>query len=135
MPPLGKDLSPPFKLSGMVTFLTIPSHWNTCSDDSAIPEHGEWRSKNTQAQYSSSIESKYKFEYKYGLRSDLRGPPDPPSACVLAHAPSSVPPQHCKNIWVTLTIFWSSQLHAYCVRDTLQNFKGGYHSHSESECS
>ena len=43
--------------------------------------------------------------------------------------------EHCKNIWVTSTIFWSSQLHACCVRDTLQNFKGGYHSHSESECS
>ena len=42
---------------------------------------------------------------------------------------------HCKNIWATLTVFWSSQLHACCVRDTLQNFKGGYHSHSESECS
>ena len=41
---------------------------------------------------------------------------------------------HCKNVWVTLTVFWSSQLHACCVRDTLQNFKGGYHSHSESEC-
>ena len=27
---------------------------------------------------------------------------------------------HCKNIWVTLTIFWSSQLHACCVRDKLQ---------------
>ena len=27
---------------------------------------------------------------------------------------------HCKNIWVTSTIFWSSQLHPCCVRDTLQ---------------
>ena len=27
---------------------------------------------------------------------------------------------HCKNIWVTSTIFWSSQLHACCVHDTLQ---------------
>ena len=27
---------------------------------------------------------------------------------------------HCKNIWVTSTIFWSFQLHACCVRDTLQ---------------
>ena len=27
---------------------------------------------------------------------------------------------HCKNIWVTSTIFWSSQLHVCCVRDTLQ---------------
>ena len=26
------------------------------------------------AQYSSGIKSKYKFEYKYGLRSDLRAP-------------------------------------------------------------
>ena len=86
MPPLGKDLSPPFKLSGMVTFLTIPSHWNTCSDDSAIPEHGERRSKNTQAQYCSGIESKYKFEYKYGLRSDLRGPQTPlVHACLCTH--------------------------------------------------
>ena len=32
-------------------------------------------------------------------------------------------PLHCKNIWVTSTIFWSSQLHACCVGDTLQNFK------------
>ena len=30
---------------------------------------------------------------------------------------------YCKNVWVTSTIFWSSQLHACCVRDTLQNFK------------
>ena len=29
-----------------------------------------------------------------------------------------------KNIWVTSTMFWSSQLHACCVRDTLQHFKG-----------
>ena len=70
MPP-----SPPsFKLSGTVTFLTIPRRWNTCSDGSAIPEHGERCSKNTRARYSSSIKSKYKFEYKYGLRSDLRAP-------------------------------------------------------------
>ena len=27
---------------------------------------------------------------------------------------------HCKSIWVTSTILWSSQLHAWCVRDTLQ---------------
>ena len=27
---------------------------------------------------------------------------------------------HCKNIWVTSTILWSSQLHACCVRDMLQ---------------
>ena len=42
------------------------------------------------------IESKYKFEYKYGLKSDLRAPnfkkkfwgsmpPDPPSACSRTH--------------------------------------------------
>ena len=30
---------------------------------------------------------------------------------------------HCKNIWVTSTIFWSSQLHACCVHDTLQTSK------------
>ena len=30
---------------------------------------------------------------------------------------------HCRNIWVTSTKFWSSQLHACCVCDTLQNFK------------
>ena len=41
---------------------------------SAIPEHGERRSKNTRARYSGGIESKYKFEYKYGLRSNLRAP-------------------------------------------------------------
>ena len=78
VPPLGKDLpfsAPPlFKLSGTVTFLTIPRHWNKCSDGSEIPEHGERHSKNTRARYSSGIESKYKFEYKYGLRSDLRAP-------------------------------------------------------------
>ena len=28
-----------------------------------------------------------------------------------------------KKIWVTSTIFWSSQLHACYVRDTLQNLK------------
>ena len=65
---------PPFKLSGTVTFLIIPRPWNMCSDGSAISEHGEQRSKNTRARYSSGIESKYKFEYKYGLRSDLRAP-------------------------------------------------------------
>ena len=27
---------------------------------------------------------------------------------------------HCENIWVTSTFFWSSQLHACCVRDMLQ---------------
>ena len=31
---------------------------------------------------------------------------------------------HCKNIWVTSTMFWSSQLHAYYVCDTLQHFNG-----------
>ena len=30
---------------------------------------------------------------------------------------------HCKNILVTSTIFWSSQLHDCCVRDTLQTSK------------
>ena len=30
---------------------------------------------------------------------------------------------HCKNIWVTSSIFWSSQLHDCCVRDTLQTSK------------
>ena len=30
---------------------------------------------------------------------------------------------HCKNIWVTSTIFWSSQLNACCVCDTLQTSK------------
>ena len=34
-------------------------------------------------------------------------------ACSKKHA-------HCKNIWVTSTILWSSQLHACCVRDMLQ---------------
>ena len=43
-------------------------------DSSAIPEHGERRSKNTWAQYSSGIKSKYKFEYKYRLRSNFRAP-------------------------------------------------------------
>ena len=34
---------------------------------------------------------------------------------------------YCKNIWVTSTIFWSSQLHACCVCDSyITNFKGGY---------
>ena len=27
---------------------------------------------------------------------------------------------HCKSIWITSAIFWSSQLHACCVCDTLQ---------------
>ena len=31
--------------------------------------------------------------------------------------------QHCKNIWVTSTMFCWSQLHACCVRDTLQTSK------------
>ena len=26
---------------------------------------------------------------------------------------------HCKNIWVTSIIFWSSQLHTCCVSETL----------------
>ena len=49
-------------------------NWNTCSDGSAIPEHGKWCSKKHWDRYSNAIESKYKFEYKYGLRSDLRAP-------------------------------------------------------------
>ena len=32
---------------------------------------------------------------------------------------------HCKNVWVTSTMFWSSQLHACCVCDT--NFKEMLH--------
>ena len=32
-------------------------------------------------------------------------------------------PIHCKNIWVTTTIFWSSQLHACGLYGILQNFK------------
>ena len=67
-------LVPPFKLSSTVTFLTIPRRWNTCSDGSAIPEHGDQRSKKHSAWYCSGIKSKYKFEYKYGLRSDLKAP-------------------------------------------------------------
>ena len=41
---------------------------------------------------------------------------------------------HCKNIWVTSTLFWSSQLHACCVDDTLHNFKrdGSYLNQSLS---
>ena len=38
---------------------------------------------------------------------------------------------HCKNIWVTSTIFWSSQLHACCVRDTLQTSKGCFQIESK----
>ena len=38
--------------------------------------------------------------------------------CLVCYAYSMV---HCKSIWVTSTIFWSSQLHACCVCDhTLQ---------------
>ena len=55
-------------------FQTTPHSWTKCSDGSAIPEHGKGCSKNTWAWYSSGIESKYKLEYKYGLRSDLRAP-------------------------------------------------------------
>ena len=33
---------------------------------------------------------------------------------------------HCKNIWVTSTIFWSCQLHACCVRDTLQTSRDAF---------
>ena len=33
---------------------------------------------------------------------------------------------HCKNIWVTSTILWSSQLHACCVRDTLQTSRDAF---------
>ena len=83
----------PFKLSDMVTFLT--RSWNMTS---TAP-------KNTRARYSSGIESKHKFEYEHALRSDLRAPNyikknfcgnmplDPPSMCMLMHAPSLVPPQ------------------------------------------
>ena len=59
------------------------------------------------------------------------------SAQISKHSPRTVQSivVHCKNVWVTLTVFLASQLHACCVRDILQNFKEGYHSHSESECS
>ena len=42
---------------------------------------------------------------------------------------------HCKNVWVTSTIFWSSQLHACCVRDTLQTSKGCFLFESKLKCS
>ena len=42
---------------------------------------------------------------------------------------------HCKNIWVTSTIFSSSQLHACCVSETLaMNFINGF-LQFESKCS
>ena len=39
---------------------------------------------------------------------------------MLLHHPALIQVVHCKNIWVTSTIFWLSQLHACCVGDTLQ---------------
>ena len=39
------------------------------------------------------------------------------------HVPMAVH-SNCKNIWVTSIIFWSSQVHACCVHNTLQNLKG-----------
>ena len=63
--------------------------------------------KSLRAQYSNGIESKYKFEYKYGLRRDLRAPnfkkisggasgmpPDPPivCACLCTHHRQCPPP-------------------------------------------
>ena len=45
----------PFKLSGTVTFLTVPRRWNMCSDGSAIPEHGERHSKNTWASILAAL--------------------------------------------------------------------------------
>ena len=34
---------------------------------------------------------------------------------------------HCNNIWVTSTIFWSSQLNACCVHGTLQASRDASH--------
>ena len=91
-----------------MTFLIISRRWNTCSDGSVIPEHGERCSKSTRARYFSGIESKYKIESKYGLRSNLTAPnfknfflgehaPRPPK-WVRAYVPSSVPPPNRKYL-------------------------------------
>ena len=45
----------------------------------------------------------------------------PPPPCIFVQSLAEV---HCKNIWVTSTIFRSSQLHACCMRDTLQTSMG-----------
>ena len=77
MPSLGKDLPfsvPPSNCLVWWPFWPYPVAGTHAVDGSAIPEHGEQRCKNTRAQYSSGIESKYKFAYKYGLRSHLRVP-------------------------------------------------------------
>ena len=42
------------------------------------------------------------------------------SGFLYPNSKSAITELHCKNIWVTSTIFWLSQLHARCVCDTLQ---------------
>jgi len=37
--------------------------------------------------------------------------------------PSSSPHEHCRKVWVALTIFWSPQLHSFCVRVTQEVYK------------
>ena len=71
--------------------LMLGSNWLQCPHLTLIPSTCDypmyvpvtnccvtWRAVHqkttTRARYSSSIESKYKFEYKYGLRSYLRAP-------------------------------------------------------------
>ena len=45
-------------------FRTTMYSCNTCSDGSVIPERF----------YPQEVQDKFRFEYKYGLRSDLRAP-------------------------------------------------------------
>ena len=89
----------PFKLSGTVTFLTVPYRWNMCSDGSAIPEHGERHSKNTWASILAALSPNINLSTNMALEVTSEHlifwgsmPPHPPSTCVLMHEPSSVPP-------------------------------------------
>ena len=85
-----------------MTFLTIPRHWNTCSDGSVIPEHGKRRSKSTRVGIPAA--SSPNINLSTNMASEVisqhlilkiflgEHAPRPPSACVLTHTPSSVPP-------------------------------------------
>ena len=92
----GARLPPPFKLSGIVTFLTIPRRWNTCSDGSAIPEHGKRHSKNTSSpniNLSTNMTSETISEHLILNWGTIH--PDFPSMCVLMHA---CPPPNFKYL-------------------------------------
>ena len=113
--------------------LMLGSNWLQCPHLKLIPLTCDYQwlltwwaaLQKSRALYFSSMESKYKVEYKYGLRSNLRAPnfsgehgacpqTTPPSVCVLAHASSSVPlpsPPHLNYLLPPLLVVYKNALY------------------------